>query len=229
MLAGLEPELAEELASLLGWAGLSAVLVTDPDEAVQQVVEGAPRLVLIDVDRLGSEGRTLLKALRDIENTIPVMILGTGGALERTIALDEGADDYLVKPCDIRELVARVRAIIRRSAVRQGLPAVGRLICQDLMIDRLARRAWLGSEELTLTPKAFAVLEYLMINPGQLITRERLLNAVWGWDYPAGIRTVDTRIFELRQALHDKRSQPRFIETLAGQGYRWLGEVKVAT
>jgi DNA-binding response OmpR family regulator len=96
-----------------------------------------------------------------------------------------------------------------------------------LLFDRVARRVWLNQQELTLTPKASAVLEYLLTHPDELISRERLLDAVWGWDYPTGTRTVDTRIAELRRALSDDPAQPRYIETIPGQGYRFIGVVEV--
>jgi DNA-binding response OmpR family regulator len=100
------------------------------------------------------------------------------------------------------------------------------LACGDLSLDRQARRAYVGSEEPRLTPKAVALLEYLMTHPDELLTRDRLLDAVWGWDYPTGTRTVDTRIAELRRALDDDPTQPRYIETVPGQGYRFVGHVE---
>jgi len=85
-----------------------------------------------------------------------------------------------------------------------------------------------GADELRLTPKAVALLEYMMTHPDELLTRDRLLDAVWGWDYPTGTRTVDTRVAELRRVLDDDPTQPRYIETVPGQGYRFVGQVEVA-
>jgi DNA-binding response OmpR family regulator len=97
-----------------------------------------------------------------------------------------------------------------------------------LTFDRRSRRAFLEGRELTLTPKALSLLEYLMTHPDELVTRDRLLDVVWGWDYPVGTRAVDTRIAEIRRALDDDPSDPEFIETVPGQGYRFSKEVETA-
>jgi DNA-binding response OmpR family regulator len=177
--------------------------------------------------RLG--GREVLRRLRQEGNWTPVILLTqVGESTERAMALEEGADDYLNKPFDPHELVARIRAVLRRA--RPGQPPLAsaqKLVCGRLVLDRPSRRAYLSSEELHLTPKAAALLEYLMTHPDELLTRDRLLDAVWGWDYPAGTRTVDTRIAELRRELDDDPADPRFIETVPGQGYRFVGDVEV--
>lgn len=107
------------------------------------------------------------------------------------------------------------------------LSSAGRLACGSLTLDRVSQRVWLRSEELTLTPKAVRLLEYLMTHPDELVTRKRLLDVVWGWSYPVGTRAVDTRVAELRRALGDDPAKPCFIETTPGQGYRFVGEVEI--
>ena len=145
------------------------------------------------------------------------------------MALEEGADDYLNKPFDPYELIARIRAVLRRARPGQPPLATASLLqCGEVKFDRRTHRTYLASREITLTPKATALLEYLLTHPDELLTRERLLEAVWGWDYPAGTRTVDTRIAELRRALNDDANDPRYIETMPGEGYRFVGKVEGA-
>jgi DNA-binding response OmpR family regulator len=176
------------------------------------------------------DGREVLRCLRGEDNWTPVILLTqVGESTERAMALEEGADDYLNKPFDPHELVARIRAVLRRARPgRPPLASVRRLSSGDLTLDRQTRRAYMGAEELGLTPKAVALLEYLMTHPDELLTRDRLLDAVWGWDYPAGTRTVDTRIAELRRVLNDDPARPMYIETVPGQGYRFVGDVEAA-
>jgi DNA-binding response OmpR family regulator len=120
----------------------------------------------------------------------------------------------------------RIRAILRRT--QQGgrpLNAARRLKSDHLILDRTSRRVWLDKNEIAVTPKAVAILEYLMLHADELVTREQLLDAVWGWESAVGSRVVDTRIVELRKALTDDPSHPQFIETIPGQGYRFIGKV----
>ena len=174
------------------------------------------------------DGRETLRRLRQQGNWTPVILLTqVGESVERAMALEEGADDYLNKPFDPHELVARVRAVLRRAHPGQPpLVTAERLVCGQLMLERRARRTWLDGQELTLTPKAMLLLEYLMTHPDELFSRERLLEAVWGWDYPIGTRAVDTRIAELRRLLGDDAERPMYIETVPGQGYRFVGRVE---
>jgi DNA-binding response OmpR family regulator len=174
------------------------------------------------------DGREVLRNLRQSGNWIPVILLTqVGEAYERAMALEEGADDYLNKPFEPHELVARIRAVLRRTRPGQRpLSAAWTLVSGDLHLDRRAHRAYFQGEELTLTPKALNLLEYLMTHPDELVSRERLLDVVWGWDYPVGSRAVDTRVAEIRRALGDDASHPLYIETVPGQGYRYLAEVE---
>jgi len=222
-----EKAITENLAPFLERAGFEVEVAGDGIEALQRVEVFIPDLIILDVLMPRLDGRATLRHLRKNGNWTSVILLTqVGESVERAMALEEGADDYLNKPFDPQELIARIRAILRRS--RRGQPplsAAQRLVCGALSLDRVARRAWFEDRELSLTPKAIALLEYLITHPDELMTRDRLLDAVWGWDYPTGTRTIDTRIAELRRALKDDPNNPLYIETVPGQGYRFIGVV----
>jgi DNA-binding response OmpR family regulator len=223
-----ESAITANLAPFLERASFDVAVAADGEEALRQVTSFAPHLIILDVLMPKLDGREVLRRLRRAGNWTPVILLTqVGESTERAMALEEGADDYLNKPFDPHELVARIGAVLRRARPDQPpLASVWRLHAGELMLDRRSRRAWLGSEEVALTPKAMALLEYLMTHPDELLTRERLLDSVWGWDYPAGTRTVDTRIAELRRSLNDDPTDPRYIETVPGQGYRFVALVE---
>ncbi len=226
-----EPAITANLAPFLERAGFAVAVAADGEEALHQAGSFAPGLIILDVLLPRLDGREVLRRLRQAGDRTPIILLTqVGESAERAMALGEGADDYLNKPFDPIELVARIQAVLRRARPdRPPLATAQRLSSGDLLLDRLTRRAWLNRQELSLTPKAFALLEYLMIHPDELLSRERLLDAIWGWDYATGTRTVDTRIAELRRVLGDDPAQPRYIETLPGQGYRFVGGVEAGS
>lgn len=223
-----ESAITDNLAPILERAGLQVSVASDGEEAIQKAAEVHPDLLILDILMPKMDGREVLRRLRKGGNWTPIILLTqVGDSIERAMALEEGADDYLNKPFDPHELVARVRAVLRRARPGQpSLASASRLVSKDLSFDRRSKRAWLGPDELTLTPKALVLLEYLMTHPDELLTRERLLDVVWGWDYPVGTRATDTRVAELRRALRDDPLTPVYIETVPGQGYRFVGEVQ---
>jgi DNA-binding response OmpR family regulator len=225
-----ERAITANLSPFLERSGFVVTVAADGEEALAQVPDFSPDLIVLDILMPRLDGREALRRLRQSGNWTPVILLTqVGESTERAMALEEGADDYLNKPFDPHELVARIRAVLRRARADQPpLASARRLACGDLILDRQARRAYVGSDELRLTPKAIALLEYLMTHPDELLTRDRLLDAVWGWDYPTGTRTVDTRIAELRRVLNDDPASPRYVETVPGQGYRFVGDVEAA-
>jgi DNA-binding response OmpR family regulator len=223
-----ETAITDNLAPFLTRSGFEVSVASNGEEALQKVASGHPDLLVLDVLMPRLDGREVLRRLRQDGNWIPILLLTqVGEAGERAMALEEGADDYLNKPFDPHELVARIRAVLRRARPGQPpLSAATRLACGSLSMDRVSHRVLLGETELTLTPKAIMLLEYMLTHPDELVSRERLLDVVWGWDYPVGTRAVDTRIAELRRALDDDPGSPRYIETIPGQGYRFVGKVE---
>jgi len=229
LLADDDPIITNALKPFLERAGFHVLSVANGAEALEKARTHTPDLIVLDVLMPRMDGREVLRRLRRAGMQTPAILLTqVGDALERAFALEEGADDYLNKPFEAHELLARIRAVLRRSQSGQpSLSTAWRLTAHDLIVDRRARRATLNGKVLDLTPKAFAVLEYLMTHPDEVVSRERLLQLVWGWEYPAGTRTVDTRMFELRKALGDDPSEPKFIETQAGEGYCFIAPVRM--
>jgi DNA-binding response OmpR family regulator len=228
LLADDELAITSNLAPFLERAGFLVSVVGDGQQALEQASKLPFDLLILDIMMPLMDGREVLRRLRRAGKPVPVILLTqVGASTERALALEEGADDYLNKPFDPHELLARIRAVLRRT--HPGVPSLAsawRLSSGSLVLDRRARRASLAGEAIALTPKALALLEFLMTHPDELISRQRLLEAVWGWDFPAGTRTVDTRMAELRRMLKDDPAAPQFFETLPGEGYRFSAAVK---
>ena len=223
-----ESSITDNLAPFLERAGFEVLVAPEGAQALELINQEEIDLVVSDVLMPIMDGRELLRSLRQENNWIPVILLTqVGEAFERAVALEEGADDYINKPFEPHELAARIRAVLRRAKPdTPPLTAAWQLSCGELDFDRRSRRAYLGKQEITLTPKAMVLLEYLMTHPAELVSRERLLDVVWGWDYPVGSRAVDTRIAEIRKVLGDDPASPRYIETIPGQGYRFAPDVE---
>jgi DNA-binding response OmpR family regulator len=224
-----EVAITSNLAPFLERAGFSVQVAGDGEAALDRLKGFDPHLIVLDVLMPKMDGREVCRRLRAAGNWTPILMLTqVGEATERAMTLEEGADDYLNKPFDPHELVARIRAVLRRA--RPGAPRLAgaeRLACGPFVLDRTARRVLLAGHELPLTPKA--LLDYLMTHPNELLSRERLLDAVWGYDYAVGTRAVDMRIAELRKHLQDDPDEPRYIETVPGQGYMFVGQLEVVT
>ena len=223
-----EVAITDRLAPFLSRSGFDVRIAADGEAALEEIVSYTPDLIILDVLMPRMDGREVLRQLRKVGDWTPVILLTqVGESGERALALMEGADDYINKPFDPNELAARIQAVLRRaSAGEPPLSVAERLRSGDLVVDRTKRRAYIETGEITLSPKGMALLEYLITHPDELLSRERLLDAVWGWDYPTGTRTIDTRIAELRKALGDDPNDPIFIETIPGQGYRFVGKVE---
>jgi DNA-binding response OmpR family regulator len=228
LLADDEQAITAELTPFLERSGFEVHVAHGGEEALQLVQTRRPDLIVLDVLMPGLNGREVCRRLRSQGNWTPVIMLTrVGSATERAMSLEEGADDYLNKPFDPFELVARIKAVLRRTQQHgQPLASARRLVSGHLALDRPARRALLDGAEVPLTAKAFALLEYLMLHPGEVMRRERLLDEIWGWDYPAATRAVDIRIAELRKVLVDDADHPRYVETAVGEGYRFVGSVE---
>jgi DNA-binding response OmpR family regulator len=223
-----EAAITDRLVPFLSRSGFEVRVASNGIAALEKNTSFAPDLIILDVLMPRLDGREVLRQLREGGNWIPIILLTqVGESTERAMALTEGADDYINKPFDPNELVARIRTVLRRANPGQPpLSVAQQLQCGDLVFNRTKRRAYLKGDEIHLSPKAILLLEYMVTHPDELLTRERLLDAVWGWDYPIGTRTIDTRVAELRRLLGDDPNDPQYIETVPGQGYRFIGEVE---
>ncbi|MGA2111058.1 MAG: response regulator transcription factor [Anaerolineales bacterium] len=228
LLVGDETAITANLASFLERSGFAVRVAPDGPQALELASDLHPDLILLDVLMPPMNGRQVLRRLRGSGDWTPVILMTRmGEAAERTMALEEGADDCINRPFDPLDLVARIQSILHRARPGQPpLAASWQLSCSRLILDRRARRVILENQELSLTPKAVSLLEYLMTHPDELIKRDRLLEVVWGPDYPTGTRMVDTHIAELRRAMGDEASTPTFIQTVPGEGYRFIGKVE---
>lgn len=227
ILADDDEAITSNLAPFLERSGLAVHVAPNGEAALELVERLDPDGCILDVLMPKLDGRETLRRLRAAGHWLPVVLLTqVGESSERALALDEGADDYLNKPFDPHELLARLRAVMRRARPgRRPLSASPALRSGALRMDRVSRRAWLRDAELTLTPKAMLLLDYLLTHPDELLTRDRLLEVLWGFDFPVGTRAVDNRVAELRRALCDDSGRPQWIATVPGQGYRFVAPV----
>lgn len=182
-----------------------------------------PDLVLLDVMMPDLDGFSVVRTLR-AESAVPVIMLtARGQELDRVMGLELGADDYLVKPFSFRELVARVRALLRRQEMARGghSPAQELLVSKELVLDKTARRLMRAGVQVSLTSREFELLTALMERAGQAQARQELLDRVWGEDWIGDTRTLDVHIRWLREKIEDDPAAPQYITTVRGYGYRF--------
>jgi DNA-binding response OmpR family regulator len=224
-----EKAITDYLAPMLERAGFQVTVAQDGHSALRLANELNPDLIVLDVMMPGPDGREVCRRLRQASNWVPVIMLTqVSSTADKVLSLEEGADDYLCKPFDPQELIARIRAVLRRRQAfpeRRPLSMATRLRSGDLLLDRRGRRVEVHGQPVELTPKALSLLEYLMLHPDQVFTREQLMDEVWGWLQPVATRAVDMRIAELRRALGDDPEQGIYIETVIGVGYRFVPPV----
>lgn len=207
-------------------ADFDVVGFADADEFSRGCSRGLPDAVLLDIMLPGKSGLEILGELKSSAATrhIPVMMLSAKGAeIDKVHGLDAGADDYLAKPYGMMELVSRVRALLRR-AQSPAISLGGIVRCGPIELNADARRVLVGNREVPLTLKEFELLEALMNNRGHVLTRDQLLESVWGWDFAGNTRTVDVHVRTLRQKLSQAAEDAgALIETVRGIGYTIRG------
>ena len=213
--------LRKTLAYNLAQENYRVIQTDDGAEALTLAREKSPDLIVLDVMLPTLDGFSVCRILRN-ESDVPIVILtARGNEVDRIVGLELGADDYIVKPFSLGEFLARVRAVLRRAPTARKV--VDRLESGDLVLDLIARRATRNGEELHLTHKEFDLLATLMRNQGAVLSRDLLLERVWGYDYAVRTKTVDVHVRWLREKIEDEPSRPRRIVTVRGVGYRFEG------
>jgi DNA-binding response OmpR family regulator len=211
-------EVVSLLERVLGEHGYDVSAATDGNSGLARALDQTPDLVILDLGLPGRDGLQVASELRRRGVTAPVLMLTARGAVaDRISGLDAGADDYLGKPFDAEELLARVRALLRRSALRTR---AAQLKVGDVVLDPLTREVWRAGRALSLSPREFALLEYLMRNPGRTLTRGAIVSQVWKHepDDPDATNIVDVYMAYLRKKL-EAEAAPSMIQTVRGVGY----------
>jgi len=215
-----EPTLRETLAEALEADGFRVIAAADGREALAKFRRDAPDLVVLDLmlpDLAGIEVCRIIRA----ESGIPiVMLTAKDSELDKVVGLEVGADDYVTKPFSLRELTARIGALFRRSdrAASVAQPA-GLIELGSVKADVAGHRLLRDGEPLPVKPKVFELLMFLVRHPGQVFTRDQLLEQVWGYDYAGETRTVDVHVHWLRNLIEQEPNNPAFIHTVRGVGY----------
>ena len=204
--------------------GYNVVAAPDGAEAIQIARRERPDLIVLDIMLPKLSGFEVCRILRKEMTTPILMLTAKDEEIDKVVGLEIGADDYMTKPFSMRELLARVGAMLRRSEMAVG-PAVAAevLIIGDLEIDVARHRASLGGTTLRLTPKEFDLLTFLAKNKGFVFSREQLLEKVWGYDFAGDTRTVDVHIRWLRQKIEREPTEPERLVTVRGTGYKLEG------
>jgi len=211
--------LREGLALNFELHGYQVDTAADGEEGLRKAFDLGPDLIVLDIMLPGWSGLDILAELRDRRQDVPVLVLSARGTTANKVeGLNIGADDYLAKPFELPELLARVEAMLRRRRVDQSTEPT--FTFGHVVLDLVNRRVTVRGDEVPLSAKEFDLLRFLVLVPGRPRTREEILNNVWGWDFEGSPRTVDNFIRSLRRRLEPVPSDPRYILTVQGVGYK---------
>jgi DNA-binding response OmpR family regulator len=218
-----EPTLVATLKYSLERENYQVMTASDGEAALSLARAGAPDLIVLDLMLPGLGGLEVARILRK-ETRVPILMLTAKGTeTDKVLGLEIGADDYVTKPFGMQELLARVRALLRRSESGQEAPVPETASSGDIRVDLLRREAQKAGAVLRLKPKEFDLLLFFVRNPARVFTREQLLNQIWGYEFAGDTRTVDVHVRWLRQKIEDEPSAPRRLVTVRGTGYMFEG------
>jgi DNA-binding response OmpR family regulator len=216
-----EPIVREVVVRYLERAGHQTLEADDGDRARELLESGRPDLVVLDVMLPGTDGLELCRWIRSRSELPVILLTARGEEADRIVGLELGADDYVTKPFSPRELAARVRTVLRRATPSDE--AGQRLAFDDLELDSSTREVRKSGSELKLTAKEFDLLWFLASHPRKVFSRDQLMSRVWGYEAALDTGTVTVHIRRLREKIEDKPSHPRFLQTVWGVGYRFVG------
>jgi two-component system, OmpR family, KDP operon response regulator KdpE len=216
-----EPQIRRVMRTTLSSNGYSVIEARSGEEALEMMRKERPELVLLDVNMPGMSGLEVCREIRDQSEVAIIMLTVRNSEQDKVLALDAGADDYVVKPFSIEELLARIRAALRRTSSQEPVPAY---VSSDLEIDFERRKVLVQGRSVRLTPKEFELLRHLVTSQGKPLEHRRLLQAVWGPDY--GNETEYLRVFinQLRKKIEPDPAHPKYIHTDPWVGYRFEPE-----
>ncbi len=230
-----EPSIAEPFTRALTRAGFETTTVGTAAGALETAARIAPDLVLLDLTLPDGDGREVCRELRRRGDVPIVMLTARGTETDRIVGLELGADDYVVKPFSGAEVIARIRAVLRRTGNGAGAAARGNAEAGEVLrvgpleVDAGARRAWLDGEELQLARKELDLLVRLMREAGRVVTREDLMADVWDVNWFGSTKTLDVHVGWLRRKLGDDPAAPRFIHTVRGVGFRFASDEELSS
>ncbi len=212
-----DPAIVRFLERGLAAHGHQSISAENGQDGVQMATDESVDFVLLDIMLPGMDGQEVLRRIRARRPGVPVlMVTARDEVRDKVSALDGGADDYLTKPFDLEELLARMRALVRRA----DQPQASRIQIGDLKMDLLSHRVWRGEKLVDLSSREFSLLEYLVRHQGQVLSRQQILSAVWDYAFDPGSNVVDVYVSYLRNKL-DHRGEPSLIATVRGAGYRF--------
>ena len=214
-----EPTITEVVSAYLNRAGYSTRVAGDGPHALEQAILDRPDLVVLDLMLPGMDGLEVLRRLRDLDRISVILLTAKGDPSDRIIGLRLGADDYVVKPFSPAELVARVDAVLRRVVPEPELEEP--IAFDDLELDPVGRRVTIRGEEVQLTVREYDLLLHFVRHPGQVFSRDQLMDAVWQYSFYSDTSTVTVHVRRLRAKIERNPSEPRWLETVWGVGYRF--------
>ena len=223
-----EPLITDSLSYSLQREGYEVKSARDGLSAIQAIQEFQPDLIVLDLMLPDISGLEVCRRLRATSTTPVIMLTARGEEIDRVLGLEVGADDYLAKPFSFRELLARIRAILRRVELDRQASQMQAMVLRQLSLDPTSRRVFKGDQELQLSAREFDLLAILMKNAGRALSRDELLAQVWGEEWIGDPRTLDVHVRWLRLKVEDDPAIPQYIQTVRGYGYRFAGPEELA-